>query len=92
MSANFTLNNLPFGDVFERKGANGAAGNGIVWRCKNTIDQVTIQELSGGLNFVKVERMFPWYRTIESSLEKCRPIVPEFVRTTLVRFADAGHA
>ena len=34
----------------------------------------------------------PRHRTIKPTLEKCRPIVPEFMRSALVRFANAGHA
>ena len=83
---------IPFSDVFEGKCTDGAAGDGIVRRGKNAVNKVSIYQARGGLNVVKVEWMLPRHRTIKPTLEKCRPIVPEFMRSALVRFANAGHA
>ena len=83
---------IPLSDIFDGKGTDGATRDSIVRRGKNAVNKVSVYQARGGLNVVKVEWMLPRHRTIKSTLEKCRPIVPEFMRSALVRFANAGHA
>ena len=83
---------IPFRDIFDRESTDGTSRDGIVWRCENPIDKMSINKARGGLDFIKVKWVIARNRAIESGLEKWGPIVPEFVRTPLVRFANSSHS
>ena len=83
---------IPFRDIFDRESTDGTSRDGIVWRCENSIDKMSINKARGGLDFIKVKWVIARNRAIESGLEKWGPIVPEFVRTSLVRFANSSHS
>lgn len=83
-------------NIIKVKCAHGRSRDRVVGRLKDRVDHAAAllgaDDLGGGLELVKVERIVAGNRTVEAGLDERRPPIVELVRSTLVILADTGHA
>ena len=70
-------------DVFDGELADGASGDWVVRRREDGVDELSVDDVTGWLDLVEVERVSAGHWTVEAALEKCCPKQTNFVALDL---------